>query len=452
MVSKKITLLLTLTALGLTACGNNDTAASAAVEQTKAETATQHIQLSTDEKKKEESAAADSVKETVEEQITEAASEPAETEEAAEVSGTPVLHVMKTALSREEYDEDILIGSASREGIRLSDEDAERYPELANTLMKMTDDKIEEMEMAVLAMKEEYDFAKSESIPEFFTGSVDQSRFYVQRADSKVFSVREDLYSFNGGAHPSYGAIGHNFDTETGRTLELDDVVTDFQQAVNLVEQTLYDTYGKESFYSDVEEYFDTITPEDISWTMGHQGISFQFSPYVIAPYALGMPEITVWFAEHPELFKESYLPDDETGYVTAFPASLDLQFDCSTDDGWTDTISVYGTSSGGMYFDAFHITMNNSTFTDSEVSAFTMNPYLVCTGESGESQYYLYLYCSDENGNTIYAYDLNGEEITACEPVHQVTLEGEWYSDVETEDVYFETVLTDPSDFPSVS
>ena len=66
------------------------------------------------------------------------------------------------------------------------------------------------------------------------------------------------------------------------------------------------------------EEYLDNFTQQDLNWTMGYQGISFQFNPYMIAPYASGMQEVTVWFEEEPELFVESYTQVPEKGYVVS--------------------------------------------------------------------------------------------------------------------------------------
>lgn len=361
-----------------------------------------------------------------------------------EVPEIPILGVMKTTLSREEYAENSVISSAVRDDIRLCEEDAERYPELAKALDVLTREEIDEMEESVLLMKEMYE----DGNPSFHSAFVDDEMLFVQRADSQVLSIREEFYSYSGGAHPMYGALGYNFDTQTGKKLELDDVVTDFDQMLNLVEQKLYEIYDKETFYTDVETYFDMFTQEDLCWTLGYQGITFQFIPYTLAPYAAGMQEVTIWFNEVPELFVEKYTKVPENGYAVSIPFGREYEFDRNTSDGWTDLLCVSAESSNDYAFDKLTITLNGNTQTDTDICLYEMSAYLVCTGVPGESNVYLYVYGGLEDGHKMYVYDLNQDEVKRCDLEENVFFQGAWYSGVEEFEVYYEPVFTDPTNF----
>ncbi len=360
-------------------------------------------------------------------------------------SEVPLLDVMKTTLSREEHEGSELICSATYDSIRLSDEDAEQYPELAKALTALTQEDIVRMEESAIYMKDLY----GEGGSVISTHYSDEEMFFVQRADSQILSIRDEFYSYSGGVHPMYGAWGYNFDTQTGKKLELDDVVTDFDKMLELVEQKLYDIYDKEMFYPDVEDYFDNFTSQDLNWTMGYQGISFQFNPYMVAPYAFGMQEVTVWFEEAPELFVEHYTKVPENGFVVSIPLGREYEFDRDTSDGWADLISVSAETSNDYAFDKLTITLNGNVYADTDICLTEMQPYLVCTGEPGDSNYYLYVYGGIEDGHKMYIYDLNQGEVKRCDHEENVFFPGDWYSEVEEGyEVYYDPVFTDPTDF----
>ncbi|MBR5268187.1 MAG: hypothetical protein IKU20_08345, partial [Lachnospiraceae bacterium] len=169
-----------------------------------------------------------------------------------EHSEIPVLDVLKTTLSREEHNDYQLICSAIRDSVRLGDDDAKQYPELTKALEALTQQKIEHMEASAKQMKDLF----GEGDPDYESYFADEELLFVQRADSRVFSVREEFYSYSGGIHPMFGAVGYNYDTQTGKKLELTDVVTDFEQMMDLVQKKLFESYDKEMFYPDVDAYF----------------------------------------------------------------------------------------------------------------------------------------------------------------------------------------------------
>lgn len=361
-----------------------------------------------------------------------------------ETPAIPILDAMITTLSREEHLGDQLICSAIRDSIRLSDEDAEQYPALANALESLTGDSIENMESSMIQMKDLY----NETDPNIPISFADEEMLFIQRSDSRIFSIRNEFYSYSGGAHPMYGAFGYNFDTQTGKMLELTDVVTDFHKILDLAEQKLYDIYDKEMFYNDVEDIFENLTPQDLNWTMGYQGITFHFIPYTLGPYAAGMQEVTIWFNEAPELFVEKYSQVPAEGYAVSIPLGREYEFDKSVSDGWADLICISAESSNGYAFDKLSISLNESLYEDTEICLTEASAYLVCSGEAGKSNYYLYIYGALEDGHKIYIYDLNQNSVQRCALEENVFFQGDWFTDVEEFEVYYEPVLTDPTAF----
>ncbi|MBR6615973.1 MAG: DUF3298 domain-containing protein, partial [Lachnospiraceae bacterium] len=362
-----------------------------------------------------------------------------------EIPEVPILNVMKTTLSREEHEDSKLICSAIYDNIRLSDEDTVRYPELAKALAEMTQEDIVRMEESATYMKDLY--GEGDLVTDTYFS--DEEMFYVQRADGRILSIRDEFYAYSGGAHPVYGVFGYNFDTQTGKKLELDDVVTDFDKMLELVEQKLYSVYDKDMFYSNVEEYFDNFTQQDLNWTMGYQGITFQFNPYLIAPYASGMQEVTIWFEEAPELFVERYTQVPENGYVVSIPLGREYEFDMDASDGWADLIGTNAETSNNYAFDKLTITLNGNIYVDTDICLTEMATYLVCTGEPGGANYYLYVYGGIEDGHKIYIYDLNQNEVKCHDLKENVFFPGDWYSGVEEDyEVYYDPVFTDPTNF----
>ena len=120
---------------------------------------------------------------------------------------------MKTTLSREEHEDSKLICSAIYDNIRLSDEDTVRYPELAKVLAEMTQEDIVRMEESATYMKDLY--GEGGLVTDTYFS--DEEMFYVQRADSRILSIRDEFYAYSGGAHPAYGVFGYNFDIKIAR-------------------------------------------------------------------------------------------------------------------------------------------------------------------------------------------------------------------------------------------
>ena len=113
----------------------------------------------------------------------------------------------------------------------------------------------------------------------------------------KALTVRMETFAYTGGAHPNSNLAFYMFDRETGRTLSLNDLVSDTTALLKVVErafrsqqQLMPQTNLEEQGYFLRDGRF--FLPANIG--MSRKGMVFYYNPYEIAAYALGPIEVTV--------------------------------------------------------------------------------------------------------------------------------------------------------------
>ena len=144
----------------------------------------------------------------------------------------------------------------------------------------------------------------------FFPTFESKHDVYIRRADTLATSLLEYSSSYEGGAHGMYGVWGRNFDSKTGKELELMDVFKDANILIGAIETQLRRDYPKASFIEGtlMEEMVEKMVLDcSITWTLDPTGVSFYFNPYLIGSYSEGIFTTTILFDEYPNLFKEKY-------------------------------------------------------------------------------------------------------------------------------------------------
>ena len=278
---------------------------------------------------------------------------------------------------------------------------------------------------------------------DYFNGFTLSSEYTVQRADSLILSIREDFGSYTGGVHSNYGAMGWNFDTATGERLGLEDILTDTDALDEILAKKIREKYPDEPFGS-LDLMLKDYAPENYTWTLGYQGITFYFSPYEIASFAAGLLTATIWFDEMPHLFREEYTAAPQGGYAVELPYFYEVEADI-TDADRRDTLS-YVTVAGEYGEKYLTIIFNGREYTEESWWCYDVSAWLVCVGEPGSENYYLYAQCSGENDwRTLYVYDLNAGEPELLAEHSNLGFYGYW--DDET-DVYWRAQFTDPARF----
>lgn len=180
---------------------------------------------------------------------------------------------------------------------------------------------------------------------------------------------------------------------------------------------------------------------------INYQGITFYFSPYEIASYATGIIRATIWFDENPELFYAEYLERPESGFAMSVPLGYEIDVDLDPSDAGKDRllISAYEDQEYGTYY--LNVSKNDTVYEFSDYG-YRFVPYLVCVGEAGKEQYYLYVESTQENDyNILYVYDLNQEKMQRT-VFEGVGFSGVFYEDAGEYGTYYEYVWNDPQNF----
>ena len=199
--------------------------------------------------------------------------------------------------------------------ISLDDDVKEEYPKLAESIDKYNSRTEKDVREFVGGSREEVLSMWEEG----FTGYYEDD-IYLQpvRSDSKVFSFVEENYIFYGGAHGSTVFSGYNYDPQTGKEIQFDDVVIDTSALPEIIFNELTDQN------TDLKAYFDEL-PSDkdalisgipdrlednakmLAWALDYDGIRINFEDYAMGSYAAGTQSIKIRFKDHPEIFSEKY-------------------------------------------------------------------------------------------------------------------------------------------------
>lgn len=120
------------------------------------------------------------------------------------------------------------------------------------------------------------------------------SVFNSTYAGSNLVSARLIMSTYTGGAHPVAFVHGLNFDRMTGRELTLPDALSmvdlSLEQIADLVTEELRTRLGDDVFFSEgaaaVRENYQTFVVDA-------NNVTFIFQPYQVAPYAVGLEEVS---------------------------------------------------------------------------------------------------------------------------------------------------------------
>lgn len=267
----------------------------------------------------------------------------------------------------------------------------------------------EEYKVEAIDMRKEFTDAK-------FTYACNYE-FQPIRFDGAVASMSWLKYYDMGGAHPTAYNDYYNFDTQTGKQLELSDMVKDMDGFRSYVKEELAGRAADGELFDGYEDTVDTLfdgtnADSSLEWAITENGVSVYFAPYEIGPYAAGEIEIAVPFKDHESMFEEAYMGASTDGWakkvdpwdtVTYRSGDVDASVcytyeEPETEDDFTRKLTIEREQNG-----------KKDTFTE-DVYGKIGDTWLVMT-DDGRS--YLYMELSSENDwKTMEVYDLNGEKV----------------------------------------
>ena len=133
-----------------------------------------------------------------------------------------------------------------------------------------------------------------------------ESKDSVLLNDGRLLSLRMSGYSYTGGAHPNFILAAVSFDAQTGRRIDLSDLVTDLDALAKVAEQ-FYRREKAEIFEEgfDFDPEWPFVLPAAAAITA--EGIYMGYMPYEVAPYAVGSAEFVIPFSEINDLLKPGW-------------------------------------------------------------------------------------------------------------------------------------------------
>lgn len=324
------------------------------------------------------------------------------------------LSLQKQLYSLYDWDDDALLVQSEFSHVTLWQNDAAKYPKLAEALNQTAN-------MVKRSMEDEYDnlcATTREELPWAGETSVSTLDIQVRRADSVVLSLLSDSYSDYGWIEDFRGMHGTNYDAQTGLELALNDVVDVNNDLADAVANELnsHQWAGDFDYRDAVQAYFANTPYDGFSWTLDYNGVTFYFADGDLTEAGNGRQTATVSFAEYPELFEEKYMAVP-AAYIVELP--LDSSFFTDLDgDGDLEELNVTGYFDSdvgmytkfGVYADADGSFHYEDCFADGFISYYV---------KTADGNHYLYLFCEqDEDSGPIpmmllVVFDVSGGRLT---------------------------------------
>ena len=165
-------------------------------------------------------------------------------------------------------------------------------------------------------------------------------RVIVHRADKRVLSFLECK-------NESADLQGYSFDPETGRAIELTDVVNDMEKLAANIDGQLRNKYSDVPFADDLRGKITSSWNEStkMTWTVSYHGICLYFFPGTLADKENGMLHVTVLFQDAPELFGDKYL-QIPAAYAIELEDGVPFSYDMDM-DGAADDIQIFHSEKG---------------------------------------------------------------------------------------------------------
>ncbi|MGV2887139.1 DUF3298 domain-containing protein [Paenibacillus taichungensis] len=132
----------------------------------------------------------------------------------------------------------------------------------------------------------------------------DKSHFYTSVASTKYNKNKQVSIvfidaAFTGGAHELYSTYTYNYNLETGKQIQLKDIVYTDSQISNLIISISYNLtqFQKSGRAIFDENIFDFPISPDTPFYLYDEGIVIKFNPYEVAPFSEGFVDVNVPFS-----------------------------------------------------------------------------------------------------------------------------------------------------------
>ncbi len=142
-----------------------------------------------------------------------------------------------------------------------------------------------------------------------------ERRVYPARSSEGVLSMVYEDYYYLGGAHGGTIQRGHSYDLYTGAVLTLDSIAVNPESLRTFLEDKIlelsltpeYYYEGYHMFFEDYAKYIPEVVAEG-HWYFTYEGLVLIADQYQLAPYAAGIIEFTVPYADLAGYVLDQYL------------------------------------------------------------------------------------------------------------------------------------------------
>ena len=137
----------------------------------------------------------------------------------------------------------------------------------------------------------------------------------ILNADQPLATVVLNSSSYLGGAHGASAQQYYNFDLEQKKLVLLNDILLEKQRPQ--LERKAYEAFKQwviaSELSTNVQEYEQAWKFKlSENYYLGQQGLILQYAEYEIGPYVVGLPRLTIPYAELQGILKAAYLPVTE--------------------------------------------------------------------------------------------------------------------------------------------
>ncbi|MDO4961318.1 MAG: hypothetical protein Q4E57_05625 [Eubacteriales bacterium] len=274
----------------------------------------------------------------------------------------------------------------------------------------------------------------------------------IMRADTSVISIYSYEYFFAGGVHPSNIICCRNYDTKTGKLIELDDIVKDKDKLYALIDTKLKEKYPDEygNLFKNPAEYLkETKAGEDYLWqySVGYEGLGIFINEEELGPHAMGSMFVNIAYSEAPELFNSDYteVPEAYVMPLSSRYGSLDADIDADG-DGVIENVCVADQRSDTEEgYCSFMIAVGDAVITVDDGSIYEGTPYLVRAND----QYYVYIIeTSDNDYKLLVCVDLKAMKILDGRLNGSIGAAAYYYNENYTSGYTAWNTFTDPGHF----
>ena len=290
-------------------------------------------------------------------------------------------------------------GEMSVSYLQLKENVEEEYSKLSAALDEINEESKQKFEANISEFTEEaqrfYDKNSAENLSYGYDMCWNLSDITVTRADEEYtsFFIRKFNFWGDGEAADSYKCV--NLNSQTGKEIELSDVVADENVFEKAVEELFAKKFGNEI------TRFGAKGPSSFDWCLTPLGINVYFSREYPEISSLCGNYLNVSYDSYPDAFNENFKPKNDD-YVYPFNADEDLYTDIDN-DGTVEKISFGVTVPEGFEDtndrEGYIVRINDKEYNDfGQTWFFDWQPYYVHTADGA----YIYAYLSGYENDKI--------------------------------------------------